>query len=621
MKSKSLPITSVIRPVKTPPRKSRTAGFLWIAALCLLLGHGAPAVATTTNLYTTGSGSWTCPALVTSVQVECWGGGGAGGSANKTNTSSWGGGGAGGAYARRASVPVTPGHSYTYFIGAGGTNTSAINGTRVAGGDTTFTNDSGVTVTAAGGQGGASAIDSGGGAAGTGSSSGCVGDPGAVFAGGSGVAGVSSYGGGGGGGAGNASAGTNAVTSNGGAGGATGGGAGGNGALTGAPGSPGSVPGGGGGGARMTGTAGLQAGGTGGAGQIILTYTAGGCTAATAATPVGNGGGTGGLAFCQGTSITLTETPGAGTPPFSYQWKSNGVPVSGGTASALLISAPINGDQYTCDVTAQCGGPASTSSSVALVVIPPATAPGQPSATTSACNPVTVSWGAVSGASSYNVYRKVSGGSYGSAIANTTGTTYSDSDNTNLLNGSTYVYAVSSLGCGESARSGDSSGVTPTLPPAITSSPASVSTNSGSQATFMVAAVNATSYQWRVNKGSGFVNAVEGTDGTGSTSAIFVTVAATTGMNGYQYQCVASGSCSPAATSGAATLNVANIVNVGTLAALQSAINNAHAGDTIILSNGAYIANSAIAIKCVGTSNAPILIQAQSIGGATIGGN
>ena len=57
--------------------------------------------------------------------------------------------------------------------------------------------------------------------------------------------------------------------------------------------------------------------------------------------------------------------------------------------------------------------------------------------------------------------------------------------------------------------------------------------------------------------------------------------------------------------------------NVSTLAALQTAINGAHAGDVIILANGSY-SGSTITINRVGTSNAPILIQAQTIGGVNL---
>ncbi|MFL5745407.1 MAG: chondroitinase-B domain-containing protein [Niastella sp.] len=61
-------------------------------------------------------------------------------------------------------------------------------------------------------------------------------------------------------------------------------------------------------------------------------------------------------------------------------------------------------------------------------------------------------------------------------------------------------------------------------------------------------------------------------------------------------------------------------VNVSSLSALQTAINNAAPGDIIILANGIYTASTDITISKQGTAAAPITIQAQSIGGAEING-
>ena len=65
------------------------------------------------------SGTWTAPAGITGVSVECWGAGGGGGGSDATANSA-GGGGGGGEYAKD-SAGVTPGTTYSYTVGAPGT--------------------------------------------------------------------------------------------------------------------------------------------------------------------------------------------------------------------------------------------------------------------------------------------------------------------------------------------------------------------------------------------------------------------------------------------------------------------------------------------------------------------
>src|SRR5947209_1307190 len=70
-----------------------------------------------------------------------------------------------------------------------------------------------------------------------------------------------------------------------------------------------------------------------------------------------------------------------------------------------------------------------------------------------------------------------------------------------------------------------------------------------------------------------------------------------------------------------ATIASAATINVSSISGLQTAINGANAGDTIVLANGTYTTSGAITISCVGTSTAPITIAAQTIGGVTINGS
>jgi len=256
---------------RLPPHSCRRIHLIGsLAFVFLMLGLLAgTAEAATETFSTSGTTSWTAPSGVTSVTVEAWGGGGAGGGV--TGNPAKGGGGAGGQYARKV-VAVTPGNSYAITVGAGGT-VSTGNGT--AGDDSTF---NGTDVVAKGGAAGGGAASNGGdGTAGMGSSSGGIGD--VINAGGSGAAGSASSGSGncnnggsGGGGAGSGGAGGNASGNTGGVGTATGGGSGGGASNSSGNGSPGSTAGGAGSGAcAESGTD--RNGGAGAAGRIDITYT------------------------------------------------------------------------------------------------------------------------------------------------------------------------------------------------------------------------------------------------------------------------------------------------------------------------------------------------------------
>jgi hypothetical protein len=64
----------------------------------------------------------------------------------------------------------------------------------------------------------------------------------------------------------------------------------------------------------------------------------------------------------------------------------------------------------------------------------------------------------------------------------------------------------------------------------------------------------------------------------------------------------------------------AAVYNVGNLADLTNDINLAQPGDQIILANGVYTNTNNINISCAGTATQPVLIAAQTVGGAQIAG-
>lgn len=140
----------------------------------------------------TSSGTWTCPAGVTSIDVEAIGAGG-GGTINV-------GGGGGGAYSASTAISVTPGNNYTITVGTSAVNTN--------GGDSSFS----TTVIAKGGLSGTNGGTGGTAAASTGTTK---------FSGGNGTLGTAARAGGGSGSVNGAGSGSTPGSPTGGQGGST----------------------------------------------------------------------------------------------------------------------------------------------------------------------------------------------------------------------------------------------------------------------------------------------------------------------------------------------------------------------------------------------------------------
>jgi hypothetical protein len=271
---------------------------------------------TTVTLVPGSTDPWVCPAGVTAVQAQCWGEGGTGGTKSGTQS---GGGAGGGEFAQENTVAVTPGNSYTWSTGSGGTGTNTV-----------FPGDS-LTVTAHVGH-AASFFTPG--AGGTGSTNSTH------FDGGAGGSPSGAIGGGGGSSAGTGAAGgAGAPGTSGGAGGTapSGGGNGGHSGTSGNLGLTGSVPGGGSGGnGNGTGAAGVA----GAAGQIVLTYTAT-TTISGTATLSGSGSLSGAGVFAGHAALSGSGTLGAGYSVLQQPFTLSGTGTlsgSGNTGTGALLS-------------------------------------------------------------------------------------------------------------------------------------------------------------------------------------------------------------------------------------------------------------------------------------------
>jgi len=348
-----------------------------------------------TQTFTT-SGTFTVPAGVTQVTVECWGGGGGGGNTSHSgNGTSRGGGGAGGAYAKKV-IGITPGN-YTVTVGSGGTGSNA-------GNDSWFVSTT--TVIAKGGASGNVGSKSDG-LGGLGTSSGSIGD--IVYSGGNGGNASSSGSGGGGGGAGSSGIGKNASGNTAGGSTSANGGGGGDGITNSSGyynGVQGSVYGSGGSGSISIGNPGTaRTGGSGSNGLVIISWTV--CSAPTSYAVFGGGsycsGGTGVEIGLSGSEIGVTYQLYRGASTV-------GSPVSG-SGSSISFGNQTTAGTYTVEATRSIDGCGATMTGNAVVTIitPPSISTTSPG---SRCGTGTVVLSASASSGTLNWYDAASGGNY-----------------------------------------------------------------------------------------------------------------------------------------------------------------------------------------------------------------
>jgi hypothetical protein len=348
----------------------KPVGFILLIPLLFLIQNSYSQV--TVPYTTSGTYTFTVPSGVSSITVECWGGGGAGGGV-KSNGNYGGAGGAGGAYASKV-ITVTPGSNYTVTVGKGGNGGT---GDGPSGGDSWF--GSTTTVLAKGGDGGGG--DNG--SPGLGTSAGSIGST--VYKGGDGIDGYYYYGSGGGG-AGSTGNGGSVSTITpwlGGSGTSAGGGNGGDGIFSAGIGNPGLAAGGGGSGAYTTSKKNYS-GGDGADGQVLITYSnllptisgftpSGGCANATSVVITGTNftgatavtfGGTNAASYAVNSSTQITATPASGTTGQIQVTTPQGTATSSGTftvnttpfVSSSVTPSCVGGSSGTISVSASGGG-------------------------------------------------------------------------------------------------------------------------------------------------------------------------------------------------------------------------------------------------------------------------
>ncbi|MCB9046985.1 MAG: T9SS type A sorting domain-containing protein [Chitinophagales bacterium] len=248
---------------------------------------------------------------------------------------------------------------------------------------------------------------------------------------------------------------------------------------------------------------------------------------------------------------------------------SNGSQYSGVTTKTLtVLNAPasLNTYKYRCAISGYCS-PSINSGSATLTVNTPIVITSQPTNVT-ICSGGNASFtvGATGTGASYKWYRSTGTG----YVQVTNGGIYSGATTSTLnINGMTAPTSTITTAYYCQISGTCSNATTNTLyltvhaKPTITTNPPSFTVCDSTQYVDITVAATGTnlSYQWQVNSGAGWQNLSNNSTYSRVTTNAMRIGLALYSMNGYQYRCVVSGTCTPSATSSAATMTVSPLVH------------------------------------------------------------
>ncbi len=119
--------------------------------------------------------------------------------------------------------------------------------------------------------------------------------------------------------------------------------------------------------------------------------------------------------------------------------------------------------------------------------------------------------------------------------------------------------------------------------PSIATQPSNAIVCEGEITTFsIVTSGTGLSYQWQVDDGSGFVNVPAAPPYSGDTTGALYITGTTLSFDGYSFQCIVSGSCSPSVTSVVVSLTVNTLANISTQPSFVAMCENDTASISII---------------------------------------
>jgi fibronectin type 3 domain-containing protein len=228
--------------------------------------------------------------------------------------------------------------------------------------------------------------------------------------------------------------------------------------------------------------------------------------------------------------VTISWSAVSGASSYNIYWSksagvttANGTKITGATSPAVQTGLSDSTTYYYIVTAVNGVGEGAPSVQVAAATLTPAPAPTPPAAptgvtATGGANQTTISWPAVSGATSYNLYWSTASGA-GTGGTKVAGVS-SPYVHTPLSAGTTYYYVVTAQNnAGESSASNQASAATNAPPPAVPAAPTGVTATGGAnQVSVSWSAVSgATSYNLYWSTSSGVTTAT-GTKITGATS-------------------------------------------------------------------------------------------------------
>jgi hypothetical protein len=258
---------------------------------------------------------------------------------------------------------------------------------------------------------------------------------------------------------------------------------------------------------------------------------------------------------CQNTPATFTVAA-TGTGPFTYQWRKDGTPIPGATASSYTIPSvqPTDAGVYSAVVSGPCAPPATSNGATLTVNTPPSITSLTPSSSACLNTPFTFSVG-VSGTGPFTYqWRK-----NGINIAGATASTYTI-PSVQVTDAASYSVVVTGI-CSPPATSANSV-LTVLMPPSITQQPVGLTVCEGQSASFTVVATGAgLSYQWRK----------DGVNIPGATGSTY-TIPSVTPANAGDYTVVVFGTCQPTPVTSAIAKLTVNLLPRITASPLSQAV-------------------------------------------------